>query len=125
MQNLKYEDAWERTISDKDRLLVEKAFDEKILTDDPVQFTTLRIDRNYKNELLILVLVHNIASKEITFHKKRIRYMQGEKLIGEYEFTLPSLIVPPTTSMPWTFIFPVDSYTSHKEHVIGHLEMKP
>lgn len=124
MQNLKYEDAWARAISDKDRLLVERAFEEKNLTDEPIQFSTLRIDRNYKNELLILVLVHNITNEEITFNKKRINYMHGEKLIGDYEFTLPSLIVPPRTSMPWTFIFPVDSHSSHDTEVIGQLEIK-
>ncbi|WP_010098658.1 SLAP domain-containing protein [Ornithinibacillus scapharcae] len=77
MQNLTYEAAWERAISDKDRSLVEKTFEEVTLTDKPIQFTTLRIDRNYKNELLILVLVHNITNEECTFHKKRLNiYME-------------------------------------------------
>ncbi|WP_042148852.1 SLAP domain-containing protein [Paucisalibacillus sp. EB02] len=124
MQKLVYEPSWGKQISDKDRNLVEKTFAKVSLTRDPVQFTTLRTDRNYKNELLIMVIVHNTTDEEIPFKQKKLCYKHNNKKIAEHIFHLPNLSVEPNTSMPWTFIFPVESYVYVVDIDKGKLELE-
>ncbi|WP_026905807.1 SLAP domain-containing protein [Paucisalibacillus globulus] len=124
MQKLIYEPAWEKQISDKDRYLVEEAFYEVILTEEPIQFTTLRMDRNYKNELLIMVIVHNTTTEKIFFNKKKLCYKHNNNVLAENIFTLPNLTIESKASMPWTFIFPVGSYAENANVQLGELEIK-
>ncbi|WP_096270224.1 SLAP domain-containing protein [Paucisalibacillus globulus] len=124
MQKLVYESSWKKQISDKDRNLVEKTFLEMTLTDEPIQFTTLRTDWNYKKELLIMVMVHNVTEEEISFNQKKLCYKHNNEVLAEHIFNLSNLSVEPNTSMPWTFIFPVGSYVDAAIFEHGELELK-
>jgi SLAP domain-containing protein len=125
MQTLKLEAAWEKTISEKDRSIVQRAFNLESLNGEPIQFTPLRMDRNYKGELLVIVIVHNTTDKERKFINDKISLVHGEVTLAEQVFTLPNLVVEAKTSMPWTFIFPVGSYRDSEELSEGVLMIFP
>ncbi|MEH7237609.1 SLAP domain-containing protein [Bacillus sp. JJ1562] len=109
MQKLVFEEAWERTISQKDREEIEHIFHEGIANQDTgITFTIVRIAVNHKNERLVTAIVHNKTEQNLVFANSLVQFWIEDKLIAEHKFTLPALLVPPETSMPWTFIFPVD-----------------
>lgn len=124
MQKLQYESAWDKTISPKDRTLVEEKFKQTTLNGEPIQFTPLRFDWNYKKELLVLVIVHNTTNEDFTFNQTKLLLKNKEETLAEHVFTTPSLLIKAKTSMPWTFIFPVGSYQEDVDVEKGKLEMK-
>nr|WP_304216242.1 SLAP domain-containing protein [Fredinandcohnia onubensis] len=109
MQKLVFEDAWDRTISQKDREIIEQLFRDEI-SEEGVSFTIFRIAVNHKNERLVTAIVHNRTAQNLVFENTPLQVFDGEKLLAEHQFTLPALQVPSETSMPWTFIFPSDSF---------------
>ncbi|WP_047982331.1 SLAP domain-containing protein [Ornithinibacillus contaminans] len=121
MQSLVYEAAWDKTISVQDRTLIEETFQKVNLKEEGVHFTPLRWDKNYKNELLIMVLVHNNTDQELAFDTTKISYIQKERVLAMHTFTLPNLLVKHKTSMPWTFIFPVGTYNRNGTFQEGNL----
>ncbi|MFJ7977027.1 SLAP domain-containing protein [Peribacillus sp. NPDC096379] len=122
MQTLQYESSWDKTISNKDRKTIEDIFLETSLPNHSlIQFTPLWQAMNHKDELLVTVLVHNFSHQVCSFISKKLRYLENNEIIAEHTFTLPSLTVPPETSMPWTFIFPVESLKSHGSLENGRL----
>ncbi|WP_339215791.1 SLAP domain-containing protein [Ornithinibacillus sp. FSL M8-0202] len=123
MQTLQYESAWNKTISQQDRTLVEETFKKAALTADPIQFTPLRIDWNYKRELLVIVIVHNTTESDYTFNQEKLSLKLQDRTLGEHTFTTPNLLVKAKTSMPWTFIFPVGSYQENSNIKDGRLEI--
>ncbi|MFS0672097.1 SLAP domain-containing protein [Ornithinibacillus sp. 179-J 7C1 HS] len=123
MQKLQYESAWDKTISPKDRTLVEETFKHSTLNGEPIQFTPLRFDWNYKNELLVLVIVHNTTNEDFTFNQTKLSLKDHEVTLAEHIFSTPNLNVEAKTSMPWTFIFPVGSYVKDQEVKKGILEI--
>ncbi|MFJ5622838.1 SLAP domain-containing protein [Peribacillus loiseleuriae] len=123
MQKLQYESSWDKTLSNKDRKIIEGIFlDTSLPNQNSIQFTSLWQAINHKGELLVTVLVHNFSHQVCSFMNKKLRYMENNEIIAEHTFTLPSLIVQPETSMPWTFIFPVESLNSHELLEDGRLE---
>jgi SLAP domain-containing protein len=118
MQKLVFEDAWDRTISQKDRDIIEQLFRAEIL-EEGVSFTIVRMAVNHKNERLVTAIVHNRTSQNLVFENTPLQFCDGDTLLVEHEFTLPALKVPPETSMPWTFIFPPESFRipNSSEHV--------
>lgn len=123
MQTLQYESAWNKTISQQDRSLVEETFKKVALTADPIQFTPLRIDWNYKRELLVIVIVHNTTESDYTFNQEKLSLKLHDVTLAEHTFTTPNLLVKAKTSMPWTFIFPVGSYQENSNFKDGILEI--
>ncbi|MGN7296782.1 SLAP domain-containing protein [Ferdinandcohnia sp. SAFN-114] len=109
MQKLVFEDAWNRTISQKDRDIIQQLFREET-PEKGVSFTPFRIAVNHKNERLVTAIVHNRTPQNLVFENTSLQLFDEKKLLAEHEFTLPALQVPPETSMPWTFIFPPDSF---------------
>lgn len=109
MQKLVFEAAWDRSISQKDRDKIEQLFREET-SEEEVSFTTFRIAVNHKNERLVTAIVHNQTAQNLVFENTPLQFCDRDKLLVEHEFTLPALQVPPETSMPWTFIFPADSF---------------
>lgn len=106
MQQLEFEASWDKALSAQDRSKIHEIFDEtKELKSSDVLFTLIRKSMNYKNELLITVLVHNFTDTMMTFHNTRLVYSTTDLVVAEKEFTLPALTIPPKVSMPWTFIF--------------------
>lgn len=112
MQQLQFEESWGRALSAKDRLLIEKIFNEtKQLNNSNFLCSPIREAINHRHQLLVTVLVHNFSGEPLTFNKTRLVYRTQGQVIADNEFTLPTLKIPPFVSMPWTFIFPKDSYT--------------
>ncbi|GAB3793312.1 SLAP domain-containing protein [Virgibacillus kimchii] len=114
MNELVFEKAWDKTISETDRMVIKKAFQEADLADTPsIQFSPLWQKTNYKGELLITVIIHNISQIAFSFASQTLYYKTGEKIAAEHTFHLP-FSVKAKTSMPWTFIFPEETVrTSH------------
>lgn len=105
MQQLSFHPAWDKTISKKDRLLVEDLFEQTYnQADDLIMSPVIRAAVNYKKELLVTVLVHNFTHHSARFHNRSI-FIHCEHFDAEQVFTIPELVIAPFTSMPWTFIF--------------------
>ncbi|GGA74719.1 SLAP domain-containing protein [Ornithinibacillus halotolerans] len=124
MHTLNYQTAWEKQISAKDKALVERKFEETILEEDTVQYTLIRKDRNYKNELLVLVLVHNTTDQDIMYKQKKLCLWHNDTLVAEHIFTLHNLTVKSNSSMPWTFIFPIGTYNLEEKIEIDHIFLR-
>lgn len=112
MQQLAFEAAWDKTISKQDREEIELAFQKSLtkLKDEAIPFTTIWIAQNYKEELLVTALVHNQTNEPLRFHQTSVELWDGDKRLANHIFTIPSLHIKANTSMPWTFIFPRESY---------------
>ncbi|MCM3654753.1 SLAP domain-containing protein [Metabacillus litoralis] len=118
MQLLRFESSWDKTLSDKDRVMIQQFFLEtNVANDESIQFIPLRQALNYKGDLLVTVLIHNFSKQIHLFQDKTLHYLENNKIVAEHIFTLPSLIIESKTSMPWTFIFPPHS-------LIGHLTLE-
>jgi len=123
MQKLQFEPSWDKTLSPKDRKRIEEIHFETSLSNPAnVQLTPLWQAANHKGELLVTVLVHNFSQQVLLFHNKKLRYIENKEIIAEYIFNLPSLVIQRETSMPWTFIFPVESLKNRATLEKGHLE---
>ncbi|TQR16597.1 SLAP domain-containing protein [Psychrobacillus vulpis] len=125
MQILKFEPSWDKALSNKDREEINAIFLEtnkgSLLN---VHLSPIRQVTNHRGDLLVTVLVHNFTHKELTFKEKILVYIENEIIMAKHVFTLPSLIIQPQVSMPWTFIFPANSLHSHLTLENGRLEIK-
>ncbi|MEK9199005.1 SLAP domain-containing protein [Ureibacillus sp. 179-F W5.1 NHS] len=111
MQQLQFEQSWNKALSTQDRSMIEELFQQtKELKTSGVHFSPIRLSYNYKKELLITVLVHNFTDRPLTFHNTSLVYRTLEKIVAEKNFTIPALSVPANVSMPWTFIFSENDY---------------
>lgn len=112
MQQLYLHPTWEKAISYADRTLIEKVFEETYTqTDDVIMNPIVRTAFNYKQELLVTVLIHNFTHHAIRI-KNRSVYLYCGEYFEEKVFNIPELTIAPFTSMPWTFIFePKDDYS--------------
>ena len=123
MQKLHFESSWDKTLSSKDRKIIEEIhLETRLPNHNSVHLTTLWQARNHKGALLVTVLIHNFGQQVLSFHNNKLCYVENKEITAEYTFTLPSLIVQPETSMPWTFIFPVESLKNQVTLENGHLE---
>ncbi|KGR85297.1 hypothetical protein CD30_19190 [Ureibacillus massiliensis 4400831 = CIP 108448 = CCUG 49529] len=124
MQQLQFETSWDKTLAASDRLYIEQIFNEtKIKNNAEFLCSTIREATNYKEELLVTVLVHNFSEQSLLFINTKLRYsIQGE-FIAEKLFTIPGLIIPPHISVPWTFIFPKDTFLKKSSYNNGCLEI--
>lgn len=123
MQKLIYEDAWARTISEKDRIIIENSFKNALPKGNSIEITLVRWDMNYKNELLLIALIHNYTKHDFPFIKRNLQYVHNGRIFAENTFTYPNLVVQARTSMPWTFIFPKGSYKENEEFDNGRIEI--
>jgi SLAP domain-containing protein len=109
-QRLAYEASWEKGISSNDRQLIENIFQGINSSQSGIiTFSPVRAVYNYRGDLLATALVNNYTSKSLTFRNAHLYYIENGNEFADYIFTLPQLLVLPSTSMPWTFIFPVTS----------------
>ncbi len=69
----------------------------------------IRIAQNYKGDLLVTVLIHNPQEQPFYFKNQCISYIEDFTCLATQAFTIDSLVIPPYTSMPWTFIFTKNS----------------
>ncbi|MER2260519.1 MAG: SLAP domain-containing protein [Psychrobacillus sp.] len=125
MQQLKFEASWDKAIAKRDRLYIEKVFEEtKKSLSNNIVFTPIKEAINHKNELLVTVLVHNFTEQSLSFQKTRICYLIEEDTIAKNDFTIPAFVVPSKTSMPWTFIFPVHSLVEERPSSSGSIRVE-
>ncbi|RDW17348.1 SLAP domain-containing protein [Oceanobacillus arenosus] len=123
MQRLQFEPTWDKALSDKDRSLINLTHSEtKARANNRIEFIRIREAFNHRGELLVMVLIHNSTKTAFRFQEEKLRYVEGSNLIAVHTYTLPSVISEPETSMPWTFIFPVESLRSKPVLENGSLE---
>ncbi|WP_277585272.1 SLAP domain-containing protein [Psychrobacillus antarcticus] len=124
MQNLQFEPSWEKALASKDRELITDIFQKSNRTNgQSIQLEPIWEAMNYRAEVLITVLVQNFTNTELTIQNRKIVYLEKDIIIAEHTFTIPQLIVKPKTSMPWTFIFPIESLQRSEIQGKGKLEM--
>ncbi|MEK4386129.1 SLAP domain-containing protein [Solibacillus sp. FSL W7-1464] len=104
MQKLQFEAAWDKTISDQDRTLIEQVFDETKEQDQRISCCIIRTAVNHKKQMLITTLIHNRTDQQLSFHNREVSIITEEGGITQ-NFTSEALQIPPYCSMPWTFIF--------------------
>jgi SLAP domain-containing protein len=124
VQKLRFESSWDKTLSAKDRERIKQVFLETSTTNKSSHsLAPLWQAINHKGDLLMTVLVHNFDNQALSFHNKKLRYVENNKVMAEHIFTLPSLTIEYETSMPWTFIFPAEKWNSRAALENGHLEV--
>lgn len=104
MQKLQFEAAWDKTISDKDRSIIEKVFDDTKEQDQRISCSVIRTAINHKKQLLITTLIHNRTDQQLNFRKRKVSIITASGKFTQ-NFTIDALEIPPYCSMPWTFIF--------------------
>jgi SLAP domain-containing protein len=119
-KTLFFHPAWLKTMSNKDKILIEKTFNESNLISEKITFTTLRIAKNYKNELLVIVLIQNGLNQDVEFNKKELLYIENEEVKASQKFTLP-MNIQSYTSTPWTFIFTTSAISCAQLNLNGKL----
>src|SRR5699024_322913 len=102
MQQLFFEAAWARTISDQDRRHITELFEAKDHGKGKGLESTYI---NHRGDLLYTVMLHNYQDIAYAFVDKNASLQDGEGNIITEKFTIP-VNLSPRTSMPWTFIFP-------------------
>lgn len=105
MQQLYFHPTWDKTISAQDRALIEQLFTETYTdVDDFIMSPIFRVAINHKEELLVTALVHNFTHHSAKFQNRSV-FIHCDGFDEEQAFTIPDFVIPPFTSMPWTFIF--------------------
>jgi len=119
MQILNFETSWEKAIATKDRKLITEIFQRSNTTDgQSIRLEPIWEAMNYKGEVLITVLIHNFMDTALTFQNQKFTYIEKESIIAEHIFTVSQLVIKSKTSMPWTFIFPIESL--HQKEIRGN-----
>lgn len=125
MQQLRFEEKWDKTLSDQDRQEIIKVFNSsKDSLDQKITFTPLWQAINHNNDLLVSVIVHNPTRERLTFQNKTVYFIANKDILANYTFNIPALKVEPFTSMPWTFIYPKTSLNQEITNNKGYLMMK-
>ncbi|MFB4169935.1 SLAP domain-containing protein [Virgibacillus sp. JSM 102003] len=116
MQRLTFHPSWDKGLSDDDREWINHIFQEtRISNQCNIEFTPLWDALNHKGDLLVTVLVHNTGEKNFFFDNHDLIYSVNNQTMAEHCFMLPNFIIEPTTSMPWTFIFPYGTFTTENQ----------
>lgn len=122
MQKLEFETAWDKTIAPEDRSTIEKLFQKtKGKQTDEVTILPIRQAFNHRNDLLVIVLLHNFTDDILSFESINVVYMENDITIAQQEFSFPHVTLKPKTSMPWTFIFPETTRTQEATLENGRL----
>ncbi|WP_270180500.1 SLAP domain-containing protein [Alkalihalobacillus sp. CinArs1] len=119
---LKFEEKWERTISEKDRMLFYEIYKQYPIKLHTVAFAPVRVAINHRGSLLATVLVLNGHDCEWKLNDTILHYCERGELVAVHSFSHSSLVVPPRCAMPWTFIY--NSNTFQKEPELKHWEIK-
>jgi len=106
MQQLFFEAAWDRTISDQDRRYITELFEAKDHEKGKgLESTYIHHAINHRGDLLYTVMLHNYQDIAYAFVDKNASLQDPDGNIITEKFTIP-VNISPRTSMPWTFIFP-------------------
>ncbi|RLL47766.1 SLAP domain-containing protein [Oceanobacillus piezotolerans] len=116
MQRLEFEAAWDKTIAKRDREKIIDIFQGLTHKDKGIVFTFLKQAINHRNDLLLMVLIHNYNAERAVFKSPKIRVKKQENIIAEYQFERQPPDLKGNTSIPWTFIFPQGSYVKQVDY---------
>ncbi|WP_347548319.1 SLAP domain-containing protein [Pseudalkalibacillus hwajinpoensis] len=105
---LKFEEKWERTISDGDRTMFLNVYENNPIQEGKLQFVPVRAAFNHRDCLLASVIILN-GEQDWKLQKQNLFYFEGQELLAEGCFTHQSLTVPYGKAVPWTFIFQTPS----------------
>ncbi|MDR7073929.1 SLAP domain-containing protein [Fictibacillus barbaricus] len=122
MQKLAFEQAWDKTIADQDRLEIQRVFSEMNHENKKGQDAfLLKTAFNHKLQFLVTVLVNNYSNESFSLLNQKAVYVESGKVIAklESEYTLE---IPSQTSMPWTFIFSEDQLEQDPSGYSGELK---
>ncbi|WP_080873755.1 SLAP domain-containing protein [Oceanobacillus timonensis] len=122
--NLVFEPKWDKALPDIDRQKIEQTFHHNVpaeSADNPITFTPLWQARNHRSDLLVTVLINNFSRQAYSFNHSTLEYIENDTVKAREEFTLDRVLVPPDSSMPWTFIFPKSSFTNNSINLNGRL----
>jgi len=106
MQKLQFEEAWDKTISEKDRSFIKEIFKMDMPLENRVLLSPFWLAKNYKKEWLLSALIHNGTNEVFTISNHKISIVVDDQVVHEAVFSVPRLEIKPFTSMSWTFIFP-------------------
>ncbi|OZM57177.1 hypothetical protein CIB95_06840 [Lottiidibacillus patelloidae] len=121
-QTLYFHPAWLKTISEKDKINIEQTFNTTGFISERITFTTIRVARNYKEELLVTVLIQNGFNEDQEFHQKELLYTENGAFIASHKFTVP-MVLKKHSSTPWTFIFSPESIKSEYVTLDGQVKL--
>ncbi|MFD1416583.1 SLAP domain-containing protein [Oceanobacillus jeddahense] len=124
--NLVFEPKWDKALPDTDRQKIEKKFQNIVpsdLDDKSITFTPLWQARNHRSDVLVTVLINNFSGQAYSFDNSILEYVEDDTVKAIQKFTLERVLVPPDSSMPWTFIFPKSSLTSNSINLDGSLKL--
>ncbi|MFD1067254.1 SLAP domain-containing protein [Oceanobacillus locisalsi] len=122
--NLVFESKWHKALPDTDRQKIEQTFQHKVPAESAnksITFTPLWQARNHRSNLLVTVLINNFSKQPYSFEHSTLEYIEEDVVKARKEFTLDRVLVPPDSSMPWTFIFPKSSFINHSINLNGSL----
>src|SRR5699024_7064669 len=106
MQQLFFEAAWDRTISDQDRRYITELFEAKDHEKGKgVESTYINHAINHRGDLLYTVMLHNYHSIAFVVVDKNALLQYPESNIINEKCAI-TVHISPRTSMPWTLIFP-------------------
>src|SRR5699024_12878279 len=69
-----------------------------------VEVTVLKEATNHNGHVLVTMLIHNRSEDDLAIDNAVIEYRRKGQQIATDTFKLP-FVIPPKTSMPWTFIY--------------------
>ena len=72
MQQLQWEQAWDRTISDEDRAEIENRFKQTKQSNEAATF--IREAINHRGDLLVTAIIHNRTNSTLTIQNDPITY---------------------------------------------------
>ncbi len=102
-----FEPSWDKAIANQDRKAIEQLHKASPIQQGELTWTPIRAAMNHQGSLLAMVLIQN--GKEETFRAKGIfldYYENKRGKVASFRFDSPQVVVPPNSSMPWTFVFP-------------------
>ena len=113
MQSFQLQEAWQRTISEEDKERLFLLFEEsKDHSAEAITCVPYRLAVNHRQELLCTVLIHNRSEESLDIRNVDISVYKNNLEIAHHSFHDLPLQLPSKTSMPWTYIFPLDRYHS-------------
>lgn len=125
MQKLVFHPAWDRTISEKDRMKIEETFQQTVHSiNNEIKILPLWQAENHLGDLLVTTLIHNKTSNDLSFHNQLIKYVIKDETVATHTFNNQDLLIKTGTSMPWTFIFPEEKWNQFKLNQIGKIYLE-
>ena len=111
MQSFQLQEAWQRQISPDDKEQLIDLFNKtRNQMGETITCIPYRLAFNHRQDLLCTVLIHNTKDESIDLRNVIVTIKKEHKEVATNTFHDLPLQLPGKTSMPWTYIFPLDRY---------------